>query len=293
MSSDTMIPILLSCPSHNSLLEPLFKRLAAEMDGVHAHVYVTPPGNSEKIEAIIGELYRKKFDQPIPIVTSANGYNTLADRLAQRMASGDVIISIPIADETDLIAQYAGILHASTIHQRSRILTVPFNAGYTALNIAARFAQHEFDEAVIPEEAFLDGFENIERTMRTFEIQYRIKRMLQIGPDELVLSPFQNGSFTYLEHLLIPLDRKLSEGKGVQIAARTYEPPMSANDLAKYRDCFDASLTATGFTAPRNSLSALIVVAQFLRHPRAVDGLSRKVYSKQELELVAGSGYEI
>jgi len=129
--------------------------------------------------------------------------------------------------------------------------------------------------------------------MGTFKIPYEIKKRAEIQSNELVLTPFLELDLKHLSNLLLPIDRVLSTGTGIQIAARAYEPVMNEGDLAKYKDHFTTDLMATGFTAPRNFLSALIVSTQLLRHPTALEGLLKPAWSEQERRLVEGSGYDI
>ncbi len=275
-----VIPIILNSSLDWERTERSFRSYAREFEGVHAKVYFASPELTPDRVQEIGELLgREKGIGPRAIITSARGQNTLAPALSPYLTPADLHLNIPLGGDTPYAFQedLAGVLLPCQQWLKQRLLTVPFNAGYTALNIALRFEQQRYERVVFTGRKAL-GVAHLEHKAKLSGMPYLIKDKEEIHPNDLVVTCFHERDQQDLHELLQPIDEKLFPGEGVQIAMQV-AGQREVDYLEDYFGHFTTNLKSTGFTrVDEVGLRVLTLPAQFLRRGETL----RQIAEEQE-----------
>ncbi|MBU0535781.1 MAG: hypothetical protein KKE20_02365, partial [Nanoarchaeota archaeon] len=109
-----------------------------------------------------------------------------------------------------------------------------------------------------------ETIKSIEKKVIEFRIPYCIKPVSEIGPDDLVITPFSHANMhshgAYSMALKL-VDSCLRKGKGIQIGVREKENVSKWHD---YKACLD-DLETTGIVGIGRYENAAIVAAQLMR----------------------------
>lgn len=273
------LEMLFGSTSDKGKIEPGISEFSKAHPDVELYVHFASADNTpEKVADILGKLLDIGTDDlsPIPFISGAGMSNVLTGVVKQYSSLGDIVIGIPITDS--VTGGLSSILSTSEKPPMNPVLTTPLNGTYAALNIAYRFMENPPKDIVIFDHPDFASTAELAKLMEKYGIGYKINRECTQVADELVISPFFPSATQFTSDSLEGIDRRLSQGSGIQVAFMG-PTKMSAADYLKV---FQYDLRSTCFTTAGNYINAVIAACQLTGNHGALAKIEEEKNKKVE-----------
>lgn len=260
--------IIFGSTSDEEKVLPGIERAVKEIPDLEVAVHYASADNTpEKVKRIMEELSKKGEKV---YLSGAGMANVLTGVVKTYAGVDELVIGIPILDSTT--NGLSAILSTAEKPSLNPVLTVSLDNSYAAVNIAMRFRNGTGDLVVYAHPDNIQENDQMRKAFESLGLPYkRVESAGAINPDSVVVTLFTT------QGILYPVDTKLSEGKGIQVAVISKSCfPEKEEDYAMMCQ----GTQTTGFVTAGNYANAAQIAAVLTRDESALDIIDLKKEQK-------------